>query len=85
LKENEDVQTRWKEYFESVLTGNSDDTDNTTFFTAKNKDIQPSCEEVAHVIKCLKNHKAPGKDQILAEIFKKEEKLYGEEYTTLLN
>jgi hypothetical protein len=26
---------------------------------------------VTHVIKCLKNHKAPGKDQILAEFFKK--------------
>jgi hypothetical protein len=41
---------------------------------------------VAHVIKCLKNPKAPGKYQILAEFFKKgEEKLYGEEYTTLFN
>jgi len=41
------------------------------FFTAENEDIQPSYEEVTHVIKCLKNHKAPGTDEILAELFKK--------------
>ena len=34
-------------------------------------DIQLSYEEVTHVIKCLKNHKAPGTDQILAEFLKK--------------
>jgi hypothetical protein len=42
-----------------------------TFFTAENKDIQPSYEEMTHVIKCLKNHKAPGTDQTLAEFLKK--------------
>jgi hypothetical protein len=65
------VQRRWKEYFESLLTGNSDNTESTTFFTAKNEDKQPTYEEVIFVIKCLKNHKAPGKDQIRAEFFKK--------------
>jgi hypothetical protein len=39
------------------------------FFTAENEDIEPSYEEVIHVIECLKNHKAPGTDQILAEFF----------------
>jgi hypothetical protein len=62
LTENEDIQRRLKEYFESVLTGNSDDTDSTTFFTAENEDKQPNYEEVAYVIKCLKIHKAAGKD-----------------------
>ena len=38
------------------------------FFTVENEDIQPSYEEVTHVIKCLKNHKAPGTDQIIAEL-----------------
>ena len=33
--------------------------------------LQPSYEEVTAVIKCLKNHKAPGTDQIIAEFFKK--------------
>jgi len=73
LTEKEDIQRRWKEYFESVLTA-------MIFFTAENEDIQPSYEEVTHVIKCLKNHKAikclknhkaPGTDQILAELLKK--------------
>jgi len=41
------------------------------FFTAQSEDIQPSYEEVTHAIKCLKNHKAPGTDQILAELLKK--------------
>jgi hypothetical protein len=71
LTEKEDVQRRWKEYFESVLAGNPDDADSTTFFTAENEDIQPSYEEVAHVIKCIKNHKASGTNQILAEFLKK--------------
>jgi len=40
-----------------------------------------------HVIKCLKNHKAPGTDQIIAEIVKKkkEERVYAEKSTILLN
>ena len=71
MTEKEDIHRRWKEYFESVLTGNPDDTYSTTFFTAENEDIQPSYEAVTHVIKCLKNHKAPGTGQILAEFLKK--------------
>jgi hypothetical protein len=71
LTEKEDIQRRWKEYFESVLTSNPDDTDSTTFFTVENEDIQPSYEKVTHAIKCLKNHKVPGTDQILAEFFLK--------------
>jgi hypothetical protein len=39
-----------------------------TCFTAENEDIQASYEEVADVIKCLRNHKAPGTDQIIAEL-----------------
>ena len=31
------------------------------------------------------NHKAAGKDLIIAEFLKKEKKPYGEEHTTLLN
>jgi len=71
LTKKEDIQRRWKEYLESVLTANSDDTDSMIFFTAENEDIQPSYEEVTHIIKCLKNHKAPGTDQILAELLNK--------------
>jgi len=44
LTENEDVQRRWKEYFESILTSNSDEIDSTTIYTVENEDIQPSHE-----------------------------------------
>jgi len=71
LREKKDIRRRWKEYFESVLTADPNDTNSMIFFTAENEDIQTSYEEVTHVIKCLKNHKAPGTDQALAELFKK--------------
>jgi hypothetical protein len=67
--EKENFQKKWKEYFESVLTADPYDTDSMIFFTAENEDIQPSYGAVTHVTKCLKNHKAPGTDQILAEFF----------------
>jgi len=86
LTENEDVQRRWKEYFESILTSNLDEIDSTTVYTAENEDTQPSYEEVTHVIQCLKKHKAAGTDRIVADFFfKKKEKPYGEESTTLSN
>jgi len=45
------------------------------FFTAENEDIQPRYEEVTHLIKCLKTHKATGTNQILAELKKKSRNL----------
>ena len=81
LTQNEDVQRRWKEYFESILSGNLDDTDSTIFSTAENEDKQPSYEEVTYVIKCLKNHKAPGQEQILAEFLKKRRRIPMEKNT----
>jgi hypothetical protein len=68
LTEKEDIHRRWQEYFESILTADPDGTDSMIFFTAENEDIQPSYEEVTHLIKCLKNHKVSGTDQILAEL-----------------
>jgi hypothetical protein len=51
-----------------------------TFRTVATEDIQPRYEEVPYVIKCLRNHKAPGTAQIIAELLKKkEERIYGEE------
>jgi len=46
LTENEDVQRRWKEYFESILTSNSDEIDSMTVYTAENEDKQLSYKEV---------------------------------------
>ena len=36
LTETEHIQRRWKEYFESVLPGNLNDTDSMTFYTVEN-------------------------------------------------
>jgi hypothetical protein len=71
LTGKKDIQRRSKKYFESVLTADPNDTDSMIFFSAGNEDIQLSYEEVTHVIKCLKTHKAPGTDQILTELLKK--------------
>ena len=71
MTENEDVQRRWKEYFESILTSNSDEIDSMTVYTAENEDIQLRYEEVTHVTQCLKKHKAAGTDQIVAEFLEK--------------
>jgi len=71
LTENEDVLRRWKEYFKSILASNSDEIDSTSVYTAENEDIQPSYEEVTHLIQCLKKHKAAGTDRIVAEFLKK--------------
>jgi hypothetical protein len=71
LAEKEHIQRRWKEYFENVLACNSNDTDSMTFYTVENEKIQPSYEVVTHVIKCLKNHKVLGTDQIIAGLLKK--------------
>ena len=55
LTENEDVLRRWNQYFESILASISDEIDSTSVYIAENEDIQPSYEEVTHVIQCLKN------------------------------
>jgi hypothetical protein len=39
LTEKKDIQRRWKECFESVLSGNASDTDSKTSFTVENEDI----------------------------------------------
>jgi len=70
---------------ERILAGNLKDIDSMTFYTVENENIQPSYEEMTYTIKCLKNHKVPGRDQIMAELLKKKKCVYGEESTILLN
>jgi len=75
LTQKEHIQKRWKEYFQRVLESNLNDIDSMTFYTVENEDIQLSYEELKYVIKCLKNHKVPGTDQIMAELQKKGESM----------
>jgi hypothetical protein len=63
LTENEDVQRRWKEYFEGVLTNNLDEIESVVIHTAENENIQPRYEEVTHVVQCLKKRKEAGTDR----------------------
>jgi hypothetical protein len=57
--------------FGSVLTADLDDTDSMIFFTAENEDIQPSYEEVTHVIKCLKTTSLQEQNKYYQNTFKK--------------
>jgi hypothetical protein len=76
LTEKEHIQRRWKECVEKLLAGTPNDTDSTKFYTVENEDLQPSYEKVTYVIKCLKNYKAPGTDQIAELLLKGEENLW---------
>jgi len=71
LTDYEDVQRRWREYFEDVLTNRGEEEDSLIIHTAEIEDTQPRYEEVIRVIQCLKNRKAAGTDQIVAEFVKK--------------
>jgi hypothetical protein len=76
LTENQKVLERWREYFyellnvevlDTALDGNNEET-----YCNVQPDVEmPSREEVEAAVKALKNNKAPGKDEISAEVLKK--------------
>jgi hypothetical protein len=69
------VRQRWEEYFEGLLNGNSNDEEGEmNGFSDANEDLHPvECpilEEVRDGLGALKNHWAPGADNITAELLK---------------
>lgn len=76
VTENLQVLQRWSEYFCELL--NVEGQNNTmgeenedTYYHVQPKIETPTREEVKEAIKTLKNNKAPGKDEISAELLKK--------------
>lgn len=73
LTAEKDQEIRWTEHFKEVL--NRSDPTNIPEITEAEEDLDinldtPSKEELVKAIQCLKNNKAPGKDQLSAELFK---------------
>ncbi|KAL5007014.1 hypothetical protein ScPMuIL_015820 [Solemya velum] len=73
LTAEKDQEIRWTEHFEEVL--NRSDPTNIPEITEAEEDLDinldtPSKEELVKAIQCLKNNKAPEKDQLSAELFK---------------
>ena len=73
LTSEKEQEERWTEHFKEVL--NRPDPVVTPDIAEAEVDLDinletPNKEEILKVIKCLKNNKAPGKDQLSAELFK---------------
>lgn len=68
------VLKRRKEYFENILSCDKMVMNTNTYYTAEPENIPPTLEEVSCVINSFKNYKAPGTDEIIAELLK-----YGDE------
>ena len=79
------VLDRWKEHFNELLNSGVDESlsnDRRTYERDDGKEFEPpSLDEVAAAINCLKNNKAPGLDNLPAELFK----TGCEELTTVLH
>ncbi|KAL5010020.1 hypothetical protein ScPMuIL_012325 [Solemya velum] len=73
LTAEKDQEIQWTKHFKEVL--NRSDPTNIPEITGAEEDLDinldtPSKEELVKAIQCLKNNKAPGKDQLSAELFK---------------
>lgn len=76
LTEKQQVIERWREYFYELLNVKKrDETTNQneeiTYYHVQPNVEPPTREEVKNAVKALKSNKAPGKDEITAEILKK--------------
>ena len=64
---------RWAEYFSEILNRPPPETEPDIPVAVEDREIetsQPSKEEIINAIKALKNNKAPGPDNLNAELFK---------------
>ena len=73
LKSKEETQVRWKEHFEEVLNGEAPPNPPTDEEIEEELNIDtepPTEEEIRKTVQALKNGKAPGNEQITAELLK---------------
>ena len=71
LSDKELIAGRWMEYFQELLNQPAPaDQINATYYHVEPSIETPSYEEVLKAINILKNHKAPGEDNIPAELIK---------------
>jgi hypothetical protein len=68
------TKQRWKEYFEELLNGNRNEEKEINelpeLVEDSNSEKHPTVEEVRNSLRTLKNNKAPGDDNIPAELLK---------------
>lgn len=69
--DKECIAGRWKEHFQELLNRPTNTIQATLNFNNVKQNIEtPSFEEISMSINKLKNHKAPGEDNIPAELIK---------------
>ena len=67
----DEIVNEWKQYFDKLLNINQRNAQTTTEYQTVEPQVeQPTYEEIIKAIKKLKNNKAPGKDNIPAELLK---------------
>jgi hypothetical protein len=76
LNEEEKIVGRWREYFNELLNESLTETEEKEQYTTGSVlddeiDVDPlGLEEIRRAVKCLKNNKAAGADNIPAEFYK---------------
>ena len=73
ITEKGDILNRWKEHFSELLNGMEQDGGPTTmqdYEVTNEEDTIPTVEEVERAVHKLRNYKAPGTDNIPADLFK---------------
>jgi hypothetical protein len=64
------ILERWAEYFEDMLNVKVDEEPESTEYTDELEITEPSLDEVRQAVESLRNSRAPGEDQLTAELLK---------------
>jgi hypothetical protein len=70
-RRDEEVLGRWIEYFEHLLNvKGGEEIERPVYVTVKPQVAGPTLEEVQECVKCQRNGRAPGEDQLTGELLK---------------